>query len=403
MEEFESPASSLTLYQRALLTLLTLLAAACSTLAVTAWRAVDALAAGDAVRQNELRSFHAGLVSELKGLAEQTGILTSADLCPVRFRVRLPGKRNPPARPVHGTIVALDDETRTRQAHSSDSGVLEFGLLSPGGYRLDVATDDGYRLRHEFEVLPGVPVDRLVQCPHRNECHPPSALRIAWPAPLRERGLVAVCEVAPDEVAVGEWAWTPAEGADVLIVAAPEGRDADELKELLQQSAGIDAEIRSGIPFRYSRLTGLTVFDLNVGGEDGPRELGRFLFAGEGSESGKGEVLSQNVVMLNCSAPRCEHNPTAHGAAWIVEIPDEVGRALQRAIASGLGAPQTGTETPAIAAGAGALHEDADDSKRSRDEQPMRTDARGKELGHARPTTGQAAVHTREGGAARWQ
>jgi hypothetical protein len=103
--EYE-PASSpaLTLYQRALLGLLGLLALAGATLAVTAWRAAEELATQEATRQSELREFHAKLVSEVRGLAEKSGMLTSADLCPVRFRFRFPDSQSPPGHPVHAVL-----------------------------------------------------------------------------------------------------------------------------------------------------------------------------------------------------------------------------------------------------------------------------------------------------------
>ena len=213
-------------------TLIALLAGgvlAAGALAAAVWRGVDALERHEAERRQDLRAFHAGLLDELHGLAEQSGMLNSADLCLVRFRVHRDGdvrepilhrperiERNGTERTRHyGTngvtarLFSIDPSNQFSVERPVLNGQLRIGLIPPAAYRLEL-TCDGYQLRHDFDVLPGVPVDRLVLCPRPAVPADTSCrIEVRWPDALADRSLAAVCEVERDVVTCGAWTWQP--------------------------------------------------------------------------------------------------------------------------------------------------------------------------------------------------
>jgi hypothetical protein len=329
--EYE-PASSptLTLYQRALLGLLGLLASACGALAVTAWRAVGDLAAQEATRRSDLRGFHAQLVSEVRGLAEKSGMLTSADLCPVRFRFRMPDSQSPPGRPVQVSLQSGDNDWQLVSIGTNAAGIVEFGLVPPGEYRLTATMDDGYSLEHEFAVLPGVPVDRLVLCPNSSDnLH--TALQVEWPESLRSCRLRAVCEVERDDVRAGEWTWAPRDRGRLLVMSAAADeamRDNDDLAGTFQQTGELDTDLATTIPHRFCRISRIRVW--HAGSDaDPPTELATFAYRAGGGAAG----TRPSDIALPAPCPRHERSPNVRTDAWVVRLPPEAEAALRRSLA----------------------------------------------------------------------
>ncbi len=82
-EHWKSPLGQL------VLPVLVLIASICTgTLALGLWRSFDVVMARDARMLAEQQKFHTESVAAIQRLAENAGIMTSADLCPVRFRLR---------------------------------------------------------------------------------------------------------------------------------------------------------------------------------------------------------------------------------------------------------------------------------------------------------------------------
>ncbi len=331
--EFDpAPAPLLTLYQRAMLGLLALLVMACGTLAAAAWRAVDGFVRQDALRHSELREFHGLLLSDLRSLTEKSGMLTSADLCPVRFRLRFEGAMTPPALPVQALLSRPDDPTFCRHVASNAGGVVEFGLVPPGDYCVAITTQDDYRLEHDFSVLPGVPVDRLVLCPHASAPGLDWAVRVVWPQSLRDRGLAAIVEVERDDVAVGDWLWKPRERRPVRAVAAADGQDVAEVGASLRR-ANSEMDLVTGVPHRYCRLVSITVNRLDESGPGSQAESLTFVYDADRPGLAGATSHVRAAVTLNMPPPRYECPLEERAPEWVVVLPREVEIALQQALA----------------------------------------------------------------------
>ena len=123
---------------------------------VVGWRLISVWESQHAELQRSNRVFNQELVQAVQSLAENTGVLTSADLSPVKFRLRSakgPGS-SPPARSVSAELLKATD-SGTYQNVTNDmsrpSGLLDFGLQEPGQYRLRIKLPDGMATAHDFE------------------------------------------------------------------------------------------------------------------------------------------------------------------------------------------------------------------------------------------------------------
>ncbi|MGH7201280.1 MAG: hypothetical protein ACREJB_11795, partial [Planctomycetaceae bacterium] len=81
-------------------------------LSVTTWRTVDTLLDREATLRAEERKFQRDLVNGVSDLAANTGVLNSADLCLVRFRLRMPDGIARPMRPPELSLEQLVGEAR---------------------------------------------------------------------------------------------------------------------------------------------------------------------------------------------------------------------------------------------------------------------------------------------------
>ncbi len=175
----------------------------------------------EGARRTEMNEFHDGLVAQVESLAEKSGMLNSADLCSVRFRLRMADSRAFPseAYSIRARLISTDPGALPID-HFLRNSTLEFGLLPPGTYRLQLSVPDSYVLKHEFDVLPGVPVDRMVRCPNRTPADFSQAVDLVWPDAAAVDDVVAVLDVRRDAATLGEWTWQPTENGSIRVVAA---------------------------------------------------------------------------------------------------------------------------------------------------------------------------------------
>lgn len=323
----------LTGYQQALLALQGAIAVCLIALATVAWLGVQRLEARDAARQQDLRQFHAELVANIAKVAERAGVLTSADLCPIRFRARLPSGQSPPARALTAQLTSLEPARETLLMDSNSAGIVDFGLNPPGRYRLELQTEDGYALRHEFDVLPGVPIDRLVLCPNRQPGVETPLIAFPIPESLTSAGLIAALCFEQDDVTIGEWTWRPLERGRRWVVSG----EADALDDWAAEVAStgrLDGDVAGRLAFRYCRLVAVSFWRLGAG-RDPPREVKRFEFSGIAGGAGPGRAgpgddgPGDDVVILRSDPPRYERDPNASLQPWAVPPPTELETALQ--------------------------------------------------------------------------
>lgn len=241
-------------------------------MAIAGWRATDTALARAAEINAQQRAFNRDLVFAIKDLAEQTGILTSAEHCPVRFRLRLP-QADVPARRIKGTLnrQLSDDELQNCGSGFATAGMLDFGLQPPGRYRLDLGTPEGMFLTHEFDVLPGVPVDRVVICPNvgpSQEVLADVEVTVNWPDEFAAGELAALIEIEPGPFVEGEWRWEQTLDWPLTVLATSR-LDSELSLAMIQHWMTHDTplddlhpEVLSlnsvQVPFRYCRVHAIT-------------------------------------------------------------------------------------------------------------------------------------------------
>ena len=182
------------------------------------WHGVDQQARQEAERQKELREFHADLLNGVESLAEKSGMLTSADLCPVRFRLRVgTAGGNVPSHTYTALARLIKPELQSFRTHRN--GRIEYGLMAPGHYQIEFKGVESYMLQHDFDVLPGVPIDRLVLCPPPTPLGLSMPVEINWPDSAAMEDVIAVCEIERNVASLGEWTWQPTEEERLRVIA----------------------------------------------------------------------------------------------------------------------------------------------------------------------------------------
>ena len=313
-------------------------------LAITSWRAVDATLARDTGFHAQQREFNHELVAAIEGLADKTGMLTSADYCPVRFRMRFPSG-GVLVHQVESTLERLSSESNDREWYdtiaSSPAGLIEYGLRPPGRYRLQLETAGGMKLEHEFDVLPGVPIDRVVICPfeaHAAESPIVVEVVVDWPAELESDDLLALIEIAPGPFETSEWRWEPVPGESLHALAAADV-DQTSTREVIQrlQSDGFfagDPESNPHlaaavpVPYRFCQVRGITFVHRHLDDQSHERchILGTLVY-------GQSEQFQSSAAPCWQAAgpvPVFEANPTRDNRWAVVIPPDCVEKLLER-------------------------------------------------------------------------
>lgn len=196
---------------------LCLMATALMGSSIVGWRLISVWEKQHAEVQNSQRHFNQELVQAVHSLAENAGVLTSADLSPVKFRLRSVASSSsvPPTRPVSAELLKASESGAFQSPTSimsRASGLLDFGLQEPGEYQLRVRMSDGMSTLHDFEVLPGVPVDRLVRFPGGCPNGEAYSIGLEWPHDLAGARIAAICRIAPCEAELEGWKWSPPPG-----------------------------------------------------------------------------------------------------------------------------------------------------------------------------------------------
>lgn len=272
---------------------------------------VRALAQEQSLARADLRQLHRELINSAHDLAERSGMATSADLCPVRFHLRFNDGIGAPS--LAAVQASLRSETRELSPVASP-GLLRFGLMPPGRYALTLTAHETYQLYHEFDVLPGVPIDRLIECPKSD---PPLdlvqiPLELSLPDALRDRDLIWVCRITRGPVSVGPWTWRPAAEDETTVEAS--------VQNDLPASRPIDG-MSSRFSLAHARLREITV-RMRVGpNRDAVAEIARIRFSGS-TPSGSADQQTADLV-LDQPAPEFhgDINEPTQKWRWTVSFP----------------------------------------------------------------------------------
>lgn len=309
-------------------------------LACATWRAADVAMTHNSDVLAAQGRHHEELVSSIESLAEKTGILTSADLCPVRFRLRrADGYTVPLASPIATLEIESDGEYRFRgSSAATPAGTIDFGLIAPGRYRVTFRTADGMHLRHDFDVLPGVPIDRLVTCPGQSAPSYSVQLHVDWPDGIDAERLLAVYCIEPAPVTSGEWRWQPSnESRPIHVLAASPGVEIpdSETARLGQSIALLDdsiGELQSAAQFhttfRYCRISRIMFLKLTGDGPDA-ESMGTVVF---GNDQTITETSGVSGATIHSSSPPPELELDFVKHQWLIGMPDDIIRWLSREI-----------------------------------------------------------------------
>lgn len=295
---------------------------------------IERLADQISADQHSRERFYEKLVVGIQGLAEQSGMLTSADHSPVRFRIRFKNGLSFPQSQMTGALFTQQGEPLIELRNSpphSGNGTLHFGLQRPGQYRLKLTVYDTYVLEHEFDVLPGVPVDRVVECPHQDAPLVSISMTVNSPACLQAHRLLVLCHVARDSIAVGDWIWQPMKPQTITVAAASGSTDADRWTEYLTGPGKLDVSPTAVIPFARCRLTGMTIFALDGSLTNPPVELGTYRYSHAGEISSNENAESQ-VTALDEPAPTFSVDPLNRpdNQNWSIPLPAAARLALEK-------------------------------------------------------------------------
>ncbi len=330
----DQPARTWTSCERAQLALLAVLVAESGVLWALAWRGADEIAQWRASQRQDFAQLRDELRKGLHALGNRVAPTGTDHLCPVQFHFRFDSLHSIPAIPLHRELERSDGALPEPLRGVSQSGMIDFGLVTPGQYRLTVTRDDGYRLEHRCVVSPGVAVNQLINCPGsaRWYSHADSFLRIERPASLRDRELYLLCRFEQDDADVNGWTWTPVERSAAWAVVVPEDGAAAPLAELWNQTGRLESEVSTTLPFRYARVTCLAAFRPSRAG-DQPDGLVTLVFGAHGPEAVAGIESPPAVRILNQPPPRIVSQPEDLFGAISIELPSEGVTLLETALA----------------------------------------------------------------------
>jgi hypothetical protein len=186
---------------------------------------------------------HQAIVGELKQAIVNAAQSHSAELSPVRIRLRVDeGRVNTPFGRWLVAIarVGSDGVVGEPVRGAPMDGTVDFGYRAVGRYVLTISDGARWELKHEFEVWPGAPFDRVVRVPLQLPDGQKARLQLVDRETQRPEagpglgsGRVAVCELRPAEVTLDGWKWTP--GAKQRVYAMIGDVQGEERELLLEE------------------------------------------------------------------------------------------------------------------------------------------------------------------------
>lgn len=299
---------------------------------------------------HDVRVFHKLLLSDLQKLVHQSTPQATEDLCQVRFRLREENGWGYPTGRFTLDLSAVHDGRANHlfrlETELTQGPIADFGLLAPGEYRLDIANSIGMTCRHDFRVIPGVPVDRAILCPHHTAPGEfrkvvPLSLELPWPAEWKSLPIVAVYHLEARRRKLGRWEWLPSQKQqfrrwvvrghvpgssleDRLCQALPETLFAHPLPPTIE---GPDAGTIQ-IPFYQCQLTAISFVLEQTPQQSPPMYLGSYsFFDGEDSPTPPPFFGSQNITLVPHPMPHWEyhkHEPTR----WEIRLPRQIVRQI---------------------------------------------------------------------------
>jgi hypothetical protein len=294
----------------------------------------------DALRK-EQSHFNRNLVDSIHDLAAQSGILTSADLCPVRFRLRDPS----------GKLLALEFQVRLHEigrngdvvhtalpVTSRKMGLFDFGLLPPGQYRIEIASPQGMTLTHDLTVLPGVPLDRVVYCPGLGTDSVPYTLDVEWTDSVQRNEILVVAQMDPAPFQCDEWVWQPPEEASrAFLLDQNSSRtlkpaEYDAIADLLELPAfrGADAELFNLSPCRYWQISALAFLRRSQSYNSKPLQLlGIAEFGPDSADRARDGIPIDPSWRFPLLTPQFE---AGGHQRWTFRLPDELHSLLHESL-----------------------------------------------------------------------
>lgn len=284
----------------------------------TQWMATQSLVEKTGRLAVEQRQFNESLILSIGQLSERVGWMTSSDLAPVRFRFRCPDGVSIPSGEMLAVLTRVTPETNTRSTvHSLNSrnGVMDFGLIGPGRFELSLESSDGLTAVHEFQHLPGVPLDRCVICPHAVDTSLTDArATVVLDSECSLDGGIVLLKVAPAEFTHEGWTWTPPSSWPEMYIAASTNGErlpletAERWPQLVTAAADkATIFLESGsdlltIPYRYCEVREMICFQptLTNDGEETLSQLGTIVFKSRPNQPSSRE---EHVSLNNTDGP----------------------------------------------------------------------------------------------------
>ncbi|MCA9073213.1 MAG: hypothetical protein KDA84_30025, partial [Planctomycetaceae bacterium] len=293
----------------------------------------------------EIRKFNNRLLYDLQKLVNRSSPQATEDQCQVRFRLRQENGWGYPMEEFALDLYQIQDgetilvqrlETGIRQGMTVD-----FGLMPPGNYRVDIANSIGMTCQHEFQVLPGVPVDRAILCPYHSDLARhrkpiPLTLDLPWPMEWKSLPIVAVYHLEAKQKKLGRWEWTPSPNhqfrrwvvrgqvpgsvlEERLCEALPESLFAHPLPPNIE---GPDVGTIQ-VPYHHCQVTAISFLLGHADPQKPHIYLGSYAFDDKGQQSVPKFFDSEKTVRIFHPTP-CWEFQQEQPSAWEIRLPRQV-------------------------------------------------------------------------------
>lgn len=306
----------------------------------------------------ENRQFHQNLLADLHHLVNQSAPQATEDLCQVRFRLREEDGWGYPLEDFSLDLYRMRDNEREllqrATAGKSLDPTVNFGLVEPGNYRLEVANSLGMTCRHEFRVLPGVPVDRAILCPRHPPPAVPLSLKLPWPMEWKSLPVIAVYHLEPKARIIGRWKWKPSPKRQfhrwIVRGPAPAGFSEEHLCEALPAqffTHPIPPQIEGPevgeihVPCRHCQVTAISFLLSPQEKQQPPIYLGSYAFTDE--RQGPSKYFDvENTIWIPQAGPHWEFDED-EPTSWEIRLPRQIVQQILTRVESELRRNQSAT------------------------------------------------------------